>query len=424
MNLKMKPEESSPRIVFIPFALIYAIKTRCCVANPCVLSIVICLSVAFFCSAASATEVKNLYSANIEVAGQSSDERVKAIRQALKQVVIKLTGSLQSADLPELNRFFEQAPNYVEQFRYIEKDIQPRNLEPTAQNTEGTLGLLEVENLIRLELWVSFDSSAVRKALDKANLAYWGDTRPLLLVWLAIEEDSGRFLLEKELHTELSSILQDRAEIRGLPIAFPLMDLEDRAVIGITDVWGNFSDIIHEASQRYLVDAILVARLHKGNNAWQGRWTIYHDGRSSNWQSTQPELDDLIKAGIDETTENIAQSYVQVMSNKSKEHLQLAVSGLTNFAQYSQVLNYLTNLDVVQKTRVKKMSDKQVLLELEIRGSLKIFEQTIQLGRVLEPSNKSDVNNERDELILVEAGEEAQTRGITPQVDLFYRLAP
>jgi len=80
-----------------------------------------------------------------------------------------------------------------------------------------------------------------------------------------------------------------------LPIAFPLLDLEDRAVIGITDVWGNFSDIIREASQRYSVDAILVARLHKENNAWQGRWTIYHDGLSRNWQSAQLELEDLLQ---------------------------------------------------------------------------------------------------------------------------------
>lgn len=422
MNLKMKPEESSLRIVPIPCTLIYAIKTRCCVAKSHLLFIVLCLSVAFFCSAASATEVEDLYSANIEVAGQSSDERVKAIRQALKRVVVKLTGSLQSAELPELNHFFEQASDYVEQFRYKEKEIQPRSLAFTEQNTTEALGLLEAENLIRLDLWVSFDSSAVRKVLDKVNLAYWGTTRPLLLIWLAIEEDTGRFLLEKELHTELSSILQDRADIRGLPIVFPLMDLEDRAVIGITDVWGDFSDIIREASQRYPVDAILVARLHQAGNAWQGRWTIYHDGFSRNWQSAQLELKGLLKAGIDETTESIAQHYVQVMSNESEEDLQLAVSGLTNFAQYSQVLNYLTNLDVVQKTRVKEVSDKQILLELEIRGSLKIFEQTVQLGRVLEPDNKSDVNDEPDEWILVEAGE-VPAKGIIPQVDLFYRLA-
>jgi len=420
VNLKIKPEESSLGIVSIPCKLINHIKKICCIVKFNVWLLACCLSVTFFCGTVSAAKIEDLYSAEIEVAGQSSNERVKAIRQALKRVVVKLTGNLQSTELPELNRFFRQASDYVEQFRY--KEIQPSIQESAEQNTAGALGLLEVENNTRLNLWVSFDSLAVRGVLDKANLAYWGQTRPLVLIWLAIEEDTGRFLLEKELHTELSSILQNRADIRGLPIAFPLMDLEDRAVIGITDVWGNFADVIRDASQRYSVDAILVARLHQGNNAWQGRWTVYDNAFSHNWQSAELELEQLLKAGIDEATENIAQNYVQVMSNENKENLQLAVYGLTNFAQYSQVLNYLTSLDVVQKTRVKEVSDKQVLLELELRGNLKIFEQTVQLGRVLERSNRLDVNHEWDDVILVET-DEAQTKEIMSQVDLFYRLA-
>ncbi len=420
--LKMKPEELSLSIVSIPSNLISHTKTIGCIVKFNVWLLACCLSVAFFCSPVSAAKVEDLYSAEIEVTGQGSDERAKAIRQALKRVVVKLTGSLQSTELPELNRFFEQASDYVEQFRYKEKKIQLSSQALAEQNTAGALGLLDVENAIRLNLWVSFDSLAVRSALDKANLAYWGQTRPLVLIWLAVEKGAGRFLLEKELHTELSSVLQGRADIRGLPIAFPLMDLEDRAVIGITDVWGNFADIIHDASQRYSVDAILVARLHQGNNAWQGRWTIYDNAFSHNWQSAELTLEALLKAGIDEATESIAQNYVQVMSNEGKENLQLAVYGLTNFTQYSQVLNYLTNLDVVQKTRVKEVSDKQVLLELELRGNLKIFEQTVQLGRVLERSNRLDVNHEQDDVILMET-EEAQTKEIASQIDLFYRLA-
>ncbi len=435
MNINLKPEELSLCIVYILRNLINHTKTIRCAIKFRSLFVLYFLSVTFFCNTALAVEIENLFSAEIEVAGQSSDERKKAVRQALEHVVVKLTGHLQSVNSAELAPFLMQAERYVEQFRYREKEI----LSGKTGNSErqnalkmqpGLTKEIDIDvkpvtnNVTQLYLWVSFDSAAVKNILDKANIPYWGQTRPLVLVWLAIEEGAERFLLEKELHTELSSLLQNRADFRGLPIAFPLMDLEDRAVIRISDVWGNFADTIGEASERYSVDAILVGRLNPVHNAWQGRWTVYHHSRTRDWQSTQLKLADLLKAGIDETTDVIAQDYVQVMSDEDSERLQLVIDGLTNFSEYSQILNYLTGLDLVQNLQVKEVSSTQVLLELQTRGSRKLFEQAIQLGRILMPFNglaSDEDEKEQNDFSLFDVQKE-QERETTPQIDLFYRL--
>ncbi|NOY71234.1 MAG: DUF2066 domain-containing protein [Gammaproteobacteria bacterium] len=391
------------------------------------------LSVIFFCNTALAVEIENLYSAEIEVAGQSSGERKKAVRQALERVMVKLTGHLQSVNSAELAPFLMQAERYVEQFRYKEKEVlsgktgnsERQNALKMQQDFTKEIDIEPVtNNLTQLYLWVSFDSVAIKNRLDKANIPYWGQTRPLVLVWLAIEEGAERFLLEKELHTDISGLLQKSADFRGLPIAFPLMDLEDRAVIGISDVWGNFADTISEASERYSVDAILVGRLNPVHNAWQGRWTVYHHSRTRDWQSTQLKLADLLKAGIDETTDIIAQDYVQVMSDEDSERLQLVVDGLTNFSEYSQILNYLTGLDLVKNVQVKEVSGTQILLELQTRGSRKLFEQAVQLGRILVPFNglvSDEDEKEQNDFSLFDVQKE-QARETTPKIDLFYRL--
>lgn len=414
--------------------LINHIKTIRCSVKFKDLSVLYCLSVVFFCNTALAVEVENLFSAEIEVAGQSSNERKKAIRQALERVVVKLTGHLQSANSAELAPFLMQAERYVEQFRYREKEILSEKTENSErQNTlkiqqnlakEIDIDIEPVtDNLTQLYLWVSFDAVAIKNILDKANIPYWGQTRPLVLVWLAIEEGTERFLLEKEWHAEFFSLLQNRADFRGLPIAFPLMDLEDRAIIGISDVWGNFADTISEASERYSVDAILVGRLNPAHNAWQGRWTVYHHSRTRDWQSTQLELADLLTAGIDETTDIIAQDYIQVMSDEDNERLQLVVNGLTNFSAYAQVLNYLTGLDLVQNIQIKEVRDTQISLELQTRGSRKLFEQAVQLGRILVPFNGlvDEDKEEENDFSLFDVQREP-AKETTPQIDLFYRL--
>ena len=54
------------------------------------------------------------------------------------------------------------------------------------------------------------------------------------------------------------------ADERGLPIAWPLLDLQDLNAVTCTDVWGGFEDEIVAASARYRSDAVLIGKVRPG----------------------------------------------------------------------------------------------------------------------------------------------------------------
>ena len=108
----------------------------------------------------------------------------------------------------------------------------------------------------------------------------WGPERPLTLVWIAVDDGvGGRALLganeaaqfgtpttpqRAELLTTVRADVVAAADERGLPIAWPLLDLEDLNAVTFTDVWGGFDDRIVAASTRYRADAVLIGRVRPG----------------------------------------------------------------------------------------------------------------------------------------------------------------
>ena len=120
----------------------------------------------------------------------------------------------------------------------------------------------------------------------------WGPERPLTLLWVAVDDGvGGRALLGANETTELGApttpqmtalLTTVREEIvaaadeRGLPIAWPLLDLEDLNAVTFTDVWGGFEDRIVAASTRYRADAVLIGRVRPGLAGNEVEWLFVH----------------------------------------------------------------------------------------------------------------------------------------------------
>ncbi len=102
--------------------------------------------------------------------GQSAEQRTDGIRRAFTQMLVKVTGNRNIARRPELQGDIEQAPRYVQQFRYRLGAGQS----PVA------------EEAARL-LTVQFDALAVQRLLRERRLTVWGENRPSGLVWIGIE---------------------------------------------------------------------------------------------------------------------------------------------------------------------------------------------------------------------------------------------
>lgn len=342
------------------------------------LSILICLFV-LVVQPVHAIKVSGLYQATASVSDESESKRKPAIKQALIQVLIKLTGDRNIAKSSGINTLIERPERFVQQFRYQQaknKDDEQIQSHPPSQ-----------------ELWVQFDETALNDVLRSYGLNIWGKERPAILVWMAHEVDKTRRLVSFEESPEYITMLDQRAASRGISLLFPLLDLEDTSRISVSDVWAGFKEPVLAASSRYQSDVVLTGKLIQIlPSLWESQWSVYIDGQEKRW-TTQGELPDIVlEEGVDELVDRLASQYAHKGSTRA-EVIELLVSDIDDLDKYARALAYLQSLQSVRTVQVKRVSANEVMFEVISHGGLTAINQTIALGNTLELiSNNEQLN--------------------------------
>ena len=355
-----------------------------------------------FPSAGVAVEVDGLFNAEVPVFDRGVEQRRAGIKSALEKVLVKVSGNQHVIFVPGIIPPENEIERLVEQFGYseIEYDetelVSDENVDlqlnddteflqaESDEAQEDPLSEQAEEPKPTLNLWVGFDSNAVLKRLQQANLPVWDRTRPLTLVWVAVQDGGERYLLEPELHLDIKDVMDAQAAERGMPIAFPLMDLEDRTLLTPTDVWGDFGDAIMLASQRYGADAVLVVRLsNEGDAFWRARWTLYHGDESNHWESTGENQEQSLTQGLHSSADTLASRYAQVLLANLEPPLTMTLHGINQFDHYAKAINYLESLTQIASLDVFRVTQNKLELNLSIRGNRDGLEKVIRLGGVL-----------------------------------------
>jgi len=183
---------------------------------------------------------QDLFDAEVVVPNQTTGVRSRAMRSALEEVLVRVAGQDAVLTTAPAKRMLKKPDALVQQYRYFN---EPESEPPL------------------LKLWVRFDGDAIRKSLQQEGQAYWGNERPDTLVWLAVEDRGKRYVVAADDGTEVHQQIAQAAKQRGVPIVFPLMDLEDQSQVRFSDIWGGFFENVMAASKRYNPQAVLIGRL-------------------------------------------------------------------------------------------------------------------------------------------------------------------
>jgi len=363
----------------------------------------------------TAGEVSGLYEAEVPVKGQGDTERKRALNIALEEVLIKVSGNRNVISMDILKPVLSRPMGLVQQFRY--RDLPSlEDQQPSQQhNTEV------VADPFTQVLLVSFDAQAVNLALNNAGLPVWGRARPSTLVWLAIEDGNERYLLGGDSHPDVQELIKQEAQRRGIPVLIPLMDLEDQANLRFTDVWGNFQDVVIEASDRYQAEAILVGRLYRqSDDLWQARWSLYlKDGNlndvSQFWDISADRSSDVIASGINGSADILSAKFSKIISEVESGAIMMLVSDINTLEDYARTMKYLNSLDPVTRLQVEEVSSSTVMFMLGIRSDHTELEQAIGFGSILAPVSPSAVIATMNE-------DFADSQTIATTQPLYYRL--
>ncbi len=317
-----------------------------------------------------AVEVENLYEARVPVPAQSRDSWQTAVKSALSEVIVRVTGNSDVLREQGVSQLVGQAQRFVQQFRYETLPPSPSEDAKDAAPEQS--------------LWVRFDEKALTTRLRELGVPAWGRLRPPALVWLAVDDGRERFLLSSGSNHEAFDLIQEQAQRRGLPLRLPLFDLTDRSLVRVSDVWGNFSDPILQASQRYEVDAVLVGRVYRERSGgWRGHWQLYQVDVPTGWESVAGTLAEVLDSGVDGTTRAMAKRFAALGSTEGTATVLVRINDVRGVPDYARVTSYLESLASVVRVDPYIVEPTAVLYRVTTRGGSSLLAHAISLGSKL-----------------------------------------
>jgi len=315
----------------------------------------------FSISPAFAVKVNSLYVAKIGVTTQSQEEQQKAESQALRQVLIKVTGDSHIIDNPTLKTALTVSEKWIQAFGFI------------APHNTPTPYLLEIE----------FDRNGVNHLLRSAAIPIWGENRPLIVTWILAEnKDHPPTLLSAD---HFSLLFKQQADRYGLPIQLPCMDSIDQTQISQNDIIQMDSIKLVKASKRYRSNSILIGHIVQTPAGLHSTWQLIADKSQWHFTLTAKTDSEIAENIVDQVTYALSHHYAVLTSNDIQKNILLKVLGINEHADFTQLVRYLHHLTPVVNVGIVRITGNEVLLSLSLRSTQQSFMQAIALGSKLTP---------------------------------------
>ncbi len=324
-----------------------------------------------------AVEVQGLFEAEVITQSQSPKDRNKAIKDALGIVLGKIMAGENIFDDPVVNMALEDAPRYTTRYRY---SLIPSN------SDENSARLMRVE----------FDQNALLELVRSSKLGIWNEIRDETLIWLVVEKNGKKQIFNEELMPDIANALSKAAKRKGLPLLFPLMDLEESQKITIPDILGAYSDKLLEVSRRYATPSILVGRVKKYKKCWKSEWALYFNKDIKQWNSECVTLDEAVLSGMEGTYDELSKFYAVKPDTLEIDTVILKVSGVKNMTDMSKITDYLNSLPMTESVNWLKVKSGINYYKVKTSGSRRAFIDAVGLGRILDPLDPEDLQEQNE----------------------------
>ena len=355
----------------------------------CVRFFVLCLCLLSF--NAFAVNVSDLYRISVAVDDQSEASRKLGVQWAFQQLLIKVSGYQEVLDNPSLVAASKNAERYMQGFSYHQDSVDDQTY---------------------LQAW--FSKALLVPLMRRAEAPIWGENRPLLLNWLAVESsvvstgadaepeagivfesdasttsgetgsNTGRLLISEQVPEWQTRLGRAFAE-RGLPILWPINDLEDQTTLPLDQLWWLVSETIEQASLRYQADAVLAGKL---NQSAEGIWQ--YEGiliRGEQRLAILTEGDSPLAALTNVSTE-VGRFFADQFAIKSdpmngRSGIRVVVKKIKDFSDYSKVIAYLQSISGVRLVEVAQVDRDNLQLYLNLEGDWDKVQRIIRLDNKL-----------------------------------------
>jgi hypothetical protein len=326
------------------------------------LAAVICLGFAAIGAAATAFGLTRaeLFQATVPLVDRSDAAQSAAFQNALKVVLVRVTGRRTADGDPAFSPLVGNARRYVQQYR-----TAPDN-----------------------QLWVAFDGAAIERWLTQNGEPLWGQERPITLVLLSEQTgpQSGTVVTAEDT-SELKLAIDAAALLRGVPLVWPSAADLAKYHLDYATLNGLSAAGLSEIARGKGADGALLGRASNSTAAASVRWSELFQDHSSEF------------SGPLEGVNRAADTYAALFAaSGSLAPIDVEVSGVTELKDYADVQSYLESLTFVSHVGVQALSGDVVTFRLSSRGGVEPLQHAVALNGKLQSLPAGDNGLQRFKL--------------------------
>jgi hypothetical protein len=313
-----------------------------------------------FAEAAFSLTRAEMYQATTAVSDRSEAAQTAAFQNAMRTVLIRVTGRRSADEDPGLGPLISNARRYVQQYRAA----------PDSQ------------------LWVAFDGPAIERWLTQNGQPLWGHERPMTLVLLAVQTgaQSGSVIATED-SSELKAAIDAAAVARGLPLVWPSGAELQKYHIDFATVNNGSPSAFADIGRRMGSDGILVGRASGAGANANIRWTHLFQDRSSEYSGTLE--------GVNRAADLYAGLFA---ASGSLVPVDIEVIGVSDLRDYAALENYLESLTFISHVSVESLTGDTVRFRLATRGGGDSLQRALSLNGRLQPVAAGETGIQRFQL--------------------------
>jgi hypothetical protein len=235
-----------------------------------------------------------------------------------------------------------------------------------------------------LRVVVQFMQPEVDRIVQQAALPRWQQERPVVEIWVVIDDGRNRQLKPVEFGYAWDS-MEDIAAMRGLPVGWPELDDEEVQLVDMRLVWGGFTDYLVERGAP--ADGVVIIAARREGPQWTLRWNLASEGQHWSWHNNDQELMFALAQGIHQMTDQIAASHTIAASEQGSWTVDVTIGGLNSSEAYVACLEYLQKLSLVNAVEIPAADPGRVHFRLQLNASSEHLAEAFNRGSVLLPAS-------------------------------------
>ncbi|PKH56868.1 DUF2066 domain-containing protein [Shewanella sp. Choline-02u-19] len=300
----------------------------------------------------TAAEVSKLDESLVAVESRANNLRSQAIKQAFKEVVLKNTGTRSALSHPDVVKQLASASSLMTQYGYQELDGE-------------------------LFIQVNFDHKRLISLLRQAGLPVWGRQRPLTLVWLVEDVEDDKSILSDASSSTTRDAFNTQSANRGVPLVFPLMDLDDAMQVGVNDIRGQFTDNVANASLRYQSNYFIMATIEPQGAVLRYQMALYPRERADDASQLTPLISangevSTVEQAVTAITAAASEYYVgqyAIADSGEKLTAKVAFTDVSQMKQLVEIEKYLNQLSAIKTVSVARIEGMTVEFNVALFGN-------------------------------------------------------